>query len=144
MPSPEAMLKIHYHYKQSEFKQSIEKAKIAKEDLKLMCTTIDCYEKSEISDKDCEVSLCPCKNDSTVEARCSSMGVVTELSSGYQPTNIYDIQAWQYFDDRVIYSDLTVQPSYSAGFTHRRIQSMNYKRCLVMWFRPLANGTGKS
>ena len=109
MRSPVAMLEIHYHYKQIEFKQSIEKGKIAQEDLKLVCTTIASHEKSEISDKDCEVSLCSCKNNHTVQARCPS---ITEVSSGYQPTNIYDIQAWQYFDDRVIYSDLTVQPSY--------------------------------
>ncbi len=121
------MLQIHYHYKQIEFKQSIEKAKIAQEDLKLVCKAITSYEKSEIPDKDCEVAVCPCQNDSTVQARCPSMGVVTELSSRYQPTTIYDIQAWQYFNNHFIYSDTTIQPSYrltSQKNTRRELQEM--------------------
>ena len=121
------MLQIHYHYKQIEFKQSTEKAKFAQEDLNVVCKAVASYEKSEISNKDCEVSVCPCQNDGTIQARCPSMGVVTELSSGYQPTTIYDIQAWQYFDDRVIYSDKAVLPSYwlhSQKNTRRELQEM--------------------
>ena len=127
VPNPEGMLTVHYHYKQLEFKLTLEKARYAQEELKHFCKTIVSLGKSDFADSDCEVSVCPCENDGTIQARCPSLGVVSEMPNAYQATTIYDFQTWQYFDDRTVYADKTIQPSYwlhSQKNTRRELQEM--------------------
>lgn len=121
------MLTVHYFYKSVDFKLSLNKAQYAQEELKTVCKTLAMQTNSGVSESVCDMSVCPCENDGNVQARCPSMGVVTEMPAGYQATTIYDFQTWHYFDDRTIYSDKGVQPSFwfhAQKNTRRELQEM--------------------
>ena len=121
------MFTIHYHYKRSEFKLSLERAHSAQGRLKGVCKSVASLNKLEFSASECEVSVCPCENDLEAQSHCPSAGVITEVPVGYQPTAITDFQTWHYFDDRAIYLDRNTQPSYwfhAKKNTRRELQEM--------------------
>lgn len=110
---PSAMKVLHYHYTRHDFKTTLERAHNDESLSNEACSELSKFSTSEVNPDDCMASMCPCEHDGRVGGKCPAMGVVNEPPRPYQPMSIYDYQSWQYFNDRTIFNDKLIHPSFN-------------------------------
>lgn len=89
---------LHGHFTRLAFQASLEHTNSLQTLSESFCTLTGA--------NDCHTPLCECPMD-----KCPSVGMIKEAPKSFNPSNIYDYQSWQYFDDRTLYTDKFVLPS---------------------------------
>ena len=115
------MFLLHYHYKQLQFKVAMEKTEYLSWKVKDICSqTVTGLPSGAL----CEGATKMCDCDDT---RCPSAGVVPTVPRAYRSIGIYDYQSWDYFDDKTIYNDRSIESSawlHAKKDSKRELQQM--------------------
>ena len=104
MSKPSSMYLLHRHYKLLQFEAALNKAHQIQKQVNEVCGSLN-------SPPKCTPSVCPCQDQGYI-LKCPYAGTVSSPPPPYQPTTVYDYQAWDYFDSNSVYPERHTHPTY--------------------------------